>query len=393
MGFFQSFISDANRGRQAEPVTLAPVAESLDRLTPPADAMNAHNTFTDPPRFEEHVAPEIQHYETQAPPGIQRNVFTESVFEDAEQPVFTPIKQHIPNPRVETDPRVATVPQNKTAEIPVQTLPPVVESKPVRKRRKPAESATTDEEIKLPIPRREIVTAHIEHASNADSVTAPATTKKLARMELSRNTALISRNKREDIFSDVIDEKISTSPVRRTEFKSEPVLETVETSKALEAPARNAKLNDKENNFPVLPVAAPFEAGRQYKQVLNAIPVMSTEIRPVFNTLESKEAAENTAPAPTPVMPVTPVTVKPDAQEREAAKTAETKQRPVNPFEAMPSFASLMEKPTPVREKNEPRVRIGTIEVIVESAPAIREKPTPDIVFTRDPGRYYQRRI
>ena len=49
--------------------------------------------------------------------------------------------------------------------------------------------------------------------------------------------------------------------------------------------------------------------------------------------------------------------------------------------------------PSPTREKREPQVQIGTIEVIVESTPVVQRSSSQNTGFTRDPGRYYQRRL
>jgi len=77
----------------------------------------------------------------------------------------------------------------------------------------------------------------------------------------------------------------------------------------------------------------------------------------------------------------------------EAAKAAAVQQATHVPAVLSPSLGNAADKNSLSRERHEPRVQIGTIEVIVESSPAVQPKPSPSTGFTRDPGRYYQRRL
>ncbi|MCL2875451.1 MAG: hypothetical protein FWF12_03975 [Betaproteobacteria bacterium] len=128
-------------------------------------------------------------------------------------------------------------------------------------------------------------------------------------------------------------------------------------SKAVEAPEMEAphiRRNGQETNLPIdKPLVTP------------AIPATCGEM------------AQKSAPVPLP----------------EAAMTAAAIQQAKQALGLLSSFADAAEKPSSVREKSGPRVQIGTIEVIVESAPAVQQKPSPFTGFTRDPGRYYQRRL
>ena len=89
----------------------------------------------------------------------------------------------------------------------------------------------------------------------------------------------------------------------------------------------------------------------------------------------------------TPV-PTAQETVMQDSE----AKFAPT-QQPPQAFGLPSPFADALERPTLAPETSRPQVHIGTIEVIVESAPVVQPKSAPSIGFTRDAGRSYQRRL
>jgi hypothetical protein len=88
-----------------------------------------------------------------------------------------------------------------------------------------------------------------------------------------------------------------------------------------------------------------------------------------------------------------PSTQEAVAQDSEARLAAALAQQANQALELFSPFADAAERSMPTREASGPQVHIGTIEVIVESAPVAQQKPSPGIGFTRDLGRSYQRRL
>jgi hypothetical protein len=81
------------------------------------------------------------------------------------------------------------------------------------------------------------------------------------------------------------------------------------------------------------------------------------------------------------------------AQGSEARLAAALAQQANQTLELFSPLVDVAEKSTLAREASGPQVHIGTIEVIVESAPVAQQKSSPSIGFTRDLGRSYQRRL
>ncbi len=115
---------------------------------------------------------------------------------------------------------------------------------------------------------------------------------------------------------------------------------------------------------------------------------------PSFETHEHRAgAASVTSDGITPKKAPLPEAAMPrEAVAHKAAITPAPIQQPAPGF-LSPSDNQPEKPPTP-REKSEPQVQIGTIEVIVESAPpVVQRSSSKNTGFTRDPGRSYQRRL
>ncbi|MDR2001344.1 MAG: hypothetical protein LBP94_07425, partial [Zoogloeaceae bacterium] len=107
-----------------------------------------------------------------------------------------------------------------------------------------------------------------------------------------------------------------------------------------------------------------------------------SSVIPVMRGEETQNKVQRPSPKATGVAP-----------EREATMAAASIQQAKQAREALSPSVHAPPQPLPVREESAPQVQIGTIEVIVESTPVMQRSSSPNTGFTRDPGRYYQRRL
>ncbi|MCL2643847.1 MAG: hypothetical protein FWD51_00095 [Betaproteobacteria bacterium] len=343
MSFFQSFIGDANRS--AEPVVHAPVAESPAELTLPTDTVSALDAHTMPLRSSE----------PQAPPSVQQNALLDGGFEAVELPVSAQDGQDAPP---ETIPSLRAIPPrrrirgmggNETTLHGAKGFP----EQPSSRGRWHAEGVM--EGVDREIPGIQDVMPQ-----------------KPGRREFLRNTDVANQDKRPDV-SRLDEENTFTQPSHQAKRLNKPALKTAETVVSVEAIAQPTRFSGQETS---LPAGVPHET---HEHAPDAIPVTHSEV------------AQKKAPAPLLQAAMAQIAT---TQESETIMAAAVIQQAKQALGLPSLFADSTEKPSPVREKSEPRVQIGTIEVIVESrAPAIPQKPSPNTGFTRDPGRYYQRRL
>jgi len=342
MGFFQSFISDANRERRVEPLQArAPVEESRYEPAPLMDAIGRT--------------------------GVQPS----------------------------------TVPDAATE---------------------------TFEKISLLPPRQKIIDQTIERAPDEIPIINGARSQNPDSREFPRNTRETFRDKQYDVYASTGEDGFMPpgASVRHAKQSEKHVFKTGEIDEASEAtiasggrsreeaelpvPHTPHETNKPRNHAPDADSAMTGEAAARtdIKSAPAALPEASVQ-KAVGRKVAAFEAAPTIQPAGLTTAPVSTfagVTEKPpetppqaaaqkaagrESEEREASPAIQSAGRmtvPVSPF------AGAMEKRAAAREKSEPMVRIGTIEVIVESAPPpVRRKSPSDTGFMRDPGRYYQRRL
>jgi hypothetical protein len=291
MGFFQSFIRDANHGsqelKQAEPVDHAPPAESPPGLMPAETAVTAA-AFAAPPYSDAKADAQKPGVRKNAPPDIEPEAAA---------------------------PAVLSVLREESADIAIQPKQPTIEAAPDQK----------------PVLRE-----FSSMVVNQDERPGPfGSVEKKALLPAGHPT---KKKKERKINRDV--QEIAKADTGRVKHEANP------------------------------PSNMPFEA---HEHAPDLIPVMNGGIAQRISPASSPEAAADRETAP---------------QERNAATITAT---PVRQPELL--SVAVPEKPSPIREKSEPQVRIGTIEVIVESTPVMQRSLPPDAGFTRDPGRYYQRRL
>jgi len=223
------------------------------------------------------------------------------------------------------------VPRKETLDRAVQTRQPVID----RKHRQTAEPANVDEKES---PFKPLSTDRVRKPSSSDN-----------------STVAVNRDKQPDAFG-LAEEEIFTPP--NHPVKSKPALNTAEVS------TRQASRNEREKNPPI---DTPFET---HEHGPDAIPPLPRHGLTRTQAVMTQQAV---------------------AQQNDATITA-TSIRQAK--EALGLFsADASPPPSPVREKREPQVQIGTIEVIVESTPVAQRSSSQNTGFTRDPGRYYLRRL
>jgi hypothetical protein len=399
MSFFRSFISDANRS--AGSVARAPMAESLPGLTQPSDAVGASDIFAAPLRSE-----------VQAP-GIQP--FPDAGFESVEPPALTQDEQLVSKTPVKP------VLQKETAYKPTRPRQPVIEARLTQEHHPTAESASADEEEGLLSPPRKAVAQTIERVSESIPVITPTL----------RATPPKEGMQDKSDASGQAEAEMSMPLVHRA--KRMNVLKTAKAAGIPEARIQRAERNEQKVNLPVAALPETHEPVRRKlsrdtvatdrdirsdasDQAEAEMSMSSVHREKRMNVLKTAKAAEipeariqraerneqeaslsaassfETHAHESGGVPV--VRDEATRQRNEAAMTVTAIQQAKQAPGLLSSFVVAAEKPSPpVREKSEPQVQIGTIEVIVESAPAVQQKSSPNTGFTRDPGRYYQRRL
>jgi len=339
MGFFQSFISDANRERRVEPLQArAPVEESRYEPAPLMDAIGRT--------------------------GVQPS----------------------------------TVPDAATE---------------------------TFEKISLLPPRQKIIDQTIERAPDEIPIINGARSQNPDSREFPRNTRETFRDKQYDVYASTGEDGFMPpgASVRHAKQSEKPVFKTGEIDEASEATIASGGRSREEAELPV--PHTPHETNKPRNHAPDADSAMSGEAaartdrksapaalpeasvqKAVGRESAAFEAAQAIQPAGLTTALVSTfagVTEKPaetslEAAAQKAAGRESEAAQAIQPAGRTPgmvsSFAVAMEKRPAAREKSEPLVRIGTIEVIVESAPPpVRRKSPSDTGFMRDPGRYYQRRL
>ena len=407
MSFFRSFINDANRS--VAPIGLALVAEDPAGLMPSlADTLSAPDA---------------------APLRSETLMLGVAGFEAVEPPVST------------QDGQVPESPAMQKTVLPLQTQQPVIEAKPDRNPRQTVEPAVTDEEKSLLPPHQEAVAQAIEHAPSAISENNPVlrtlTTPSLRATPPRRGdhpVGFAATPPRRGMgasgmgASETTVHETEAHPVRTEESPQTPETETPRTRRSsqeatppIDVPFETHEhapdaIPDAVKDRPISDISAPpnsppwrggakrrggkggselqkggselQKGGSEHQEGSSEYKEGSVEHQEIAHKGSARRQDAHKEP------PLPEAAMLRIAQDNEAAMAAAAIQQAEQALGFLSSFAGTAEKPLPVREKSEPQVQIGTIEVIVESAPAaMQQSPSPNTGFMRDPGRYYLRRL
>ena len=413
MGFFQSFISDANRSRQrlnlVEPVEPVPLAESPSGWVP-ADMVGTSEVMTAP----SHSVAEVPGSAAQVP-GVQQNasldVELEAVVSTESKPAGRAASKHLAEP----------VLPGTTVDIVARDKQPEVEVEPDRQIG-PRPTAVSDHpaEPVLPGTAVDIVARDKQPEGEVEPVRQigprpTAVSDHSTEPVLPGTTVdIVARDKQPEVEvepdrqieprptagSAAIAEAGSRSTPRQTAYNPAAPVRLEPSGSTVNPPQRpdvlgldedgvsvppNRPAKEKRANKPVSEEAEVNIRQTRYGQEANLPSDMSPEVHekriqtslPLTQeaVVQKSEARSVTTPVSTP-----------------AATPAPTPAQQAAPG-LLSSRVDATEKPTSAREKNEPQIQIGTIEVIVESAPVMQRKSSPGTGFTRDLGRSYQRRL
>ena len=357
MSFFQSFISDANRGGQslAEPAARAFEAENPDVGIPAAgggaEDVFAASVHSEMPPPDIDTAPPVQRRDavSKPEPVSLKEAAAHKLDDTFDAPETTMETQapeiHNPDkPLVQKRPADPRLPE-KTFNSAVQIPQPAVEAEPAQRAWHRQTVDPTEE--RLPAPPREATGQAVEYPVR----------RKLPNGAVNKNGVdAANRNKRPYASGLAVE----WPPARRKKDDEK------------DKRTNRANGNGREAEFPV---DMPFEAHENRLSANSAVDGVAG-----VTGVNGAEAAAREREA---VPPVKETAVEAVRRDRQAFA----------PELLFSPFTGTAEKPSPVREESGPQVQIGTIEIIVESAQPAPQRFSSDTGFTRDPGRYYRRRL
>jgi len=385
MVFFQSFINDANR--------------SQERLRQANSAEQAP--------LEKVGAAALPYLAEQAPdflPDAEREVFVPAVSRHAEFEVSVSAAGEAVSSHAPTEP----VFQKAVVDMAAQNSKPLIKSKTQH----PPTSAFVDEDksrtpqrkakkfsepVQQATPSLSLIAEDRQPAKEASALLAVESGSPLAALQEAKKPALPPP-------------AVLLEPKHAGEAASQPAFQTVQkkplgmaarrqpAQEASTAEERSRPLPQREEKEPPKPkpVVSPGEeafALPEEEVFMLPGPVAKEERKPVLEEAgppgypQKAEAVSSKAPekkfSPTPEATM---------QESEA-RLATTVEQARQALGLLSPLVAAAKKPTPTRETSEPQVHIGTIEVIVESAPVVQKKSTPNTGFSRNLSRSYQRRF
>jgi hypothetical protein len=341
------------------------------------------------------IEPDQQHRQTAAPK--QRAVLQK---ETINRPVRQPDVQIEPDQqyRQTTASKQQAVLQKETINRPAQQ--PDIQIEPDQQHRQTAASkqrAVLQKEMVAFAARQAVIEAV---QANVGETEALPPSRQPDHPKPSSSTATVNRDQAPDV-SESAEEEMPVLP--RHWVKSKSALKTAESG------TRQTTHNDREADLPVeasegtsaFPLPSPpviLLDTAESTQHLDSV----TSPRYVQNDggsfAENPERKQSVIPAKRDETKSVQAPLHEEAPARKATapERSETTITAAPIQQAAPGLFSANEadEPSSAHGENVPQVQIGTIEVIVESAPLpVQRSPSPNTGFTRDPGRHYQRRL